>query len=55
MESAEVREAVRRWEEFGGTWRIVDSGEVSGEMVVALLRCDGGEQVDELRCRPGDL
>lgn len=46
---------LRRWEQFGGTWSVLDDGQLSGEMVIALLRCDGGEQVDELRCSPRRL
>ena len=55
MEGPDVPAMLRRWEEFGGTWRVDDTGEATGEMVIALLRCDGGEQVDELRCPPQPL
>ncbi|WP_170931259.1 hypothetical protein [Aeromicrobium sp. PE09-221] len=55
MERMDVSTALRRWELFGGSWRVLDDGEHSGEMVIALLRCDGGEQVDELRCPPQRL
>ncbi len=38
---------LQRWEDFGGTWRVVRRD--GPQVVVALCRCDGGEQVDELR------
>ena len=55
MEGTDASAVLRRWEQFGGSWRVLDDGEHSGEMVIALLRCDGGEQVDELRCSPRRL
>lgn len=39
-------EALHRWEAAGGTWRV--AGRTSGSITVALLRCDGGEEVDRL-------
>jgi hypothetical protein len=37
---------LRRWEEFGGVWRVVlrDTSQVT----VSLCRCDGGEEVERL-------
>lgn len=35
-----------RWEEFGGTWQVRTRRD--GEAVVALCRCDGGEEVERL-------
>ncbi|WP_019200672.1 hypothetical protein [Tsukamurella sp. 1534] len=39
-------EQLRRWEDSGGTWRVLraDGDRVS----VALMRCDGGEIADRL-------
>jgi hypothetical protein len=36
-------EVLRRWEQFGGVWRVVSFGE--GRAVVSLCRCDDGEEV----------
>ena len=35
---------LRRWEDAGGTWRVV--GRRAGTVTIALCRCDGGEEVD---------
>ena len=41
-----------RWEDDGGTWRILAS---RGESVtVALLRCDGGEEADQFTSKGPD-
>lgn len=40
--------ALRRWEASGAVWRVVQRS--GGEVAVALLTCDGGEQVGLLRC-----
>jgi hypothetical protein len=40
--------ALERWEGSGAVWRVVQRG--GGEVTVALLTCDGGEQVGLLRC-----
>jgi hypothetical protein len=41
-------DALRRWERAGAIWRVVRwSG---GVVTIALLTCDGGEQVAQLRC-----
>ena len=37
-------ERLRRWEDSGGTWRVV--GRRGSTMTIALCRCDGGEEVD---------
>ena len=37
---------LRRWEDFGGVWRIVAR---DGSLAtIALCRCDAGEEVDRL-------
>ncbi|MFW6641761.1 hypothetical protein ACOALZ_17170 [Nocardiopsis algeriensis] len=38
--------ALRRWEDHGGTWRVV--GRSEGQVAVSLRRCDGGEEVERL-------
>ncbi|WP_166443441.1 hypothetical protein [Tsukamurella sputi] len=35
-----------RWEDSGGTWAVLSRSDDA--VVVALLRCDGGEIVDRL-------
>ena len=35
-----------RWEDFGGTWRVVERSEHG--VTISMRRCDGGEQVQEL-------
>jgi hypothetical protein len=38
---------LQRWEDAGGLWQVLlDHG---GTLTVGLFRCDGGEQVGELR------
>jgi hypothetical protein len=43
---AELVSALVRWQRSGGTWRVV--GRRPDRVTVALLRCDGGEEVDRL-------
>ncbi|GAA0814592.1 hypothetical protein [Spirilliplanes yamanashiensis] len=38
---------LRRWEESGAAWRVL--ARTPGELVIALLSCDAGEEVDRLR------
>jgi hypothetical protein len=38
---------LRRWEDFGGTWRVLSSDHA--EFIVSLCRCDGGEEIERLR------
>jgi hypothetical protein len=38
---------LRRWEDAGGTWKVL--GRSATDVVVALLTCDAGEEVDRLR------
>ena len=40
--------ALQRWEASGAYWRV--TGNRGGTVTIALLTCDGGEQVGELRC-----
>ena len=37
---------LRRWEESGATWRVV--ARPGSELVIALLTCDAGEEVDRM-------
>lgn len=54
---AGIPAVIERWEDAGGTWRVVAvSGDIAAvasqepqEAVVELLRCDGGEIVDRVR------
>ena len=39
-------EVVRRWETFGGVWEVVHRS--PQQLVIALLRCDGGEEVSRV-------
>lgn len=36
---------LRRWEQAGAVWRVV--GRTDSSVTVALLSCDGGEQVGQ--------
>ena len=40
------RVTLSRWEDAGGTWRVV--GRSSASLTIGLCRCDGGEEVDRL-------
>jgi hypothetical protein len=39
-------EALRRWEEFGAVWRVLERDE--SQVTIGLFRCDGGEEVQRL-------
>lgn len=39
-------EALLRWEDSGAAWRVLERQ--PDHVTVALLRCDGGEEVDRL-------
>ena len=43
MDSDRVAE-LQRWEDAGAVWSVVSRR--NGRVTVALLRCDGGEEVD---------
>jgi hypothetical protein len=43
MDSNRVAE-LQRWEDSGAVWSVVSRR--NGRVTVALLRCDGGEEVD---------
>lgn len=47
------RETLQRWEDFGGVWRVLAADDHSA--TVAMLRCDGGEEVQRLTTRDVDL
>jgi hypothetical protein len=42
-----------RWEESGGAWQVV--ARAPGRVTVALLRCDGGEEMDRFTSTDRDL
>ena len=44
---------LQRWEDSGAVWRV--EHRAGGTVTVALLTCDGGEQVGELRCADDDV
>ena len=46
-------DVLRRWEAGGATWRVL--ARTPGELDVALLTCDGGEQVGRLVSTEPDL
>ncbi len=39
-------ELLRRWESFGGSWRL--AARTGDELILSLCRCDGGEEVQRL-------
>jgi len=43
---SEALDRLRRWEDSGATWRIVVRR--PGDVEIALLTCDAGEQVDRI-------
>lgn len=46
-------EILRRWEAAGAVWRVVDRAPAG--LVIALLTCDAGEEVDRLVANDPDL
>lgn len=43
-------ERLRRWEDAGGTWRVLHGRAEAGDgPLVSLCRCDGGEEVERVR------
>jgi hypothetical protein len=43
---AELVGVLDRWQQSGAVWRVVGRG--GSHVTVALLRCDGGEEVERL-------
>jgi len=39
-------EELRRWEDSGAHWQVV--GRTADRLTIALLRCDGGEEVGRI-------
>lgn len=39
-------EELRRWEDSGAHWQVV--ARTANRLTIALLRCDGGEEVERL-------
>ena len=44
---------LRRWEDSGATWQVVLRG--PDGLVIALLTCDAGEEVDRIRSADPEL
>jgi hypothetical protein len=43
---AELVSVLGRWHQSGAVWRVIGRGR--SQVTVALLRCDGGEEVERL-------
>jgi hypothetical protein len=43
---ADLVEALRRWEDFGAVWRVLDRDATA--VTIGLFRCDAGEEVGRL-------
>jgi len=53
MTAADAIAALTRWQEFGGTWRLLD---VTGTRATfSLRRCDGGEEQERITGDDPDL
>lgn len=39
-------EELRRWEDSGAHWQVV--ARTADRLIIALLRCDGGEEVERI-------
>lgn len=46
MDDRDLVGTLLRWEESGAVWRVVASS--PARVTIALLRCDGGEEVERL-------
>jgi hypothetical protein len=44
---------LKRWQDAGGTWRVVSRQPRT--LIVALCRCDAGEEVDRFRSGSAEL
>jgi hypothetical protein len=53
MPDDDVAVRLVRWTRAGGAWRVDPAP--GGRVRVALLRCDGGEEVDHLVCDAHDV
>ncbi len=53
MSADDPRAALERWIASGGHWAVV--GERVGSVTVALLTCDGGEEMDRINLQREDL
>jgi hypothetical protein len=52
MDSGDPLAVLRRWEDSGGTWRVVLR--TPGRLEVELLTCDAGEVMHRLSSAPPD-
>jgi hypothetical protein len=46
MSTSDPVDVIQRWEDFGGTWKVLSHDRAS--VVISLCRCDGGEEVQRL-------
>ena len=46
QDSTSLLETLQDWQDAGGHWQVIARSET--RVTVALLRCDGGEEVDRL-------
>jgi hypothetical protein len=46
-------ERLQRWEDFGGTWRVV--ARTAQGVTISMCRCDGGEEADRFVSADRDL
>jgi hypothetical protein len=46
VEDRDLVETLLRWEESGAVWQVV--ARTPARVTIALLRCDGGEEVERL-------
>lgn len=46
-------ETLRRWESAGGHWQVLSRN--SAGLIVALMRCDGGEEMHRIASSDPDL
>ncbi|RLV56765.1 hypothetical protein D9V41_03005 [Aeromicrobium phragmitis] len=55
LDATEAIARLERWETHGGAWQVLDDGKSTGRTRIALLRCDGGEEVDRLESADADV
>lgn len=53
MSSDTAVDILRRWEDSGAAWRLVSR--TPSMLVISLLTCDAGEEVDRLVSNDADL
>lgn len=53
MPESDAVATLRRWEGSGAVWQVI--GRSAGTVTVALLTCDGGQEVERLSSGDPDL